>query len=248
MKFILEYRIWDLFKKKKNINSEIDWKKITSNLIDYYIKNDIPIQIKESFGWEPFPYNLKTGFTSNKIIYALWSDYEGEPPCSDTEPKIGFNLSNGLDENMHWKIEVQIPTRGQFGVVYICTDTTRWARDFVDGKENFDLKIVSQESFDRVKSLFKNQLYKWDIFHSISSSIRIFDSRYNLIDDGIEFWDRMSKLNEDYSFFKYPNIINWHRYVDCVITESSITNPPDKNDDHFEVTKLLLNKKGFKVI
>ena len=69
------------------------------------------------------------------------------------------------------------------------------------------------------------------------------DFQYNV---AICAWNYMFKLNDDYSFFKYPNIINWHRYIDCIISESD--GDVDKSDLLFEDFKKELKEKGFKIV
>ena len=61
MRYIVEYKIWDIFKKKdkKKKESNLDWETLSIKLVDYYIENDIPTQIKGSFMWEQFPYRLE---------------------------------------------------------------------------------------------------------------------------------------------------------------------------------------------
>ena len=105
----------------------------------------------------------------------------------------------------------------------------------------------SYESLNKISKLYQMQLYKWELFHDLVYHIRTFD-KYDSeggFEDGRDMWNKMSKLNDDFSFFKYPNIINWYRYVDCIITESE--DPPKKDDKLLDDFKRGLQEKGFKI-
>ena len=242
MKYILEYKIWDLFKKKKN---PTNWDDLALKLIEYYITNDIPIQVEGSFGTGDFPYKLVrlkiSEVRRETESYVLWTNVE-------------FNKLHNIDDNFVWHIKLSKSSRQtngilnghqMVGVVYIynCSENI----EPNDKVYNF----ISDESFTKGGDLYRKQLYKWDIFLEIFNNIsnlssRIYKSIDNEFEDPRNFWSYMNNLNTDYSFFKYPNIINWHRYIDCVISESR--KEIDKDDQNFDIIKDILKKRGFKII
>jgi hypothetical protein len=237
MKYILEYKIWDFFKKKDK-TPKINWEEIALKLVDYYIEKDIPVQIKSSFGmWEQFPYRLKDTHSSidQPKSFSLW-------------PPPEFNTQNGLDSSEHWKIEIRKESREtkgflnghqQVGVIYIQIHEQTFT----------DPSFISDESFKKMTDLYNKQLFKWGIFNELFYDIRKFD-RYDEeggFDNGLGFWNHMSKYNDDYSFFKYPNIVNWYRYVDCIISESD-GDELKKDSIIFNDFKKNLKDKGFKIV
>lgn len=125
---------------------------------------------------------------------------------------------------------------------------------YSDGRITIDLRIqpkfeIKDDSlYQKVSDIFFNQRNKWIVYISISNLISEFDEFDSDVDVvgsyDEDFWNNFNELNNDFSFFKYPNCLDSTRLKDLLESDFKIDTEEQLFIDEFGLQKDYMEKLG----
>lgn len=89
-------------------------------------------------------------------------------------------------------------------------------------KYNTNVEAIDLSIYQKAKDIFFKQRYKWLVYIYASFLSEIFFPNAKSIDMknfDVKKWNSINKLNDDFSFFRYPNIVNMRRLEDLFETD-----------------------------
>lgn len=122
--------------------------------------------------------------------------------------------------------------------------------------------LYTKEIYEKIEDLFILQNKKWIVYKYISDLIKSF-TMYNPTNtkvgsrimnivgmgyDPKQIWEKFNnELNEDFSFFRYPNIVNMDRLKDMLISDYEF-DLNKRGESELKRTVMLLERNGIKIV